>query len=321
MHYGSISGVTKSVSQLIQGTVMCSEATEDENHRLLDAALDAGINTFDTAHIYGGGQVERVFGRWIQTRGIRDRVVIVGKGAHHSPHRKRVTPEDIGHDLRESLELMAVDFIDIYLLHRDDPSQPVGPIVEALNDHQRAGRIGAFGGSNWSVDRIAEANAYAEVHGLTPFVVSSPHFSLAEQMEAPWDDCISITGDINARQRAWYEMHHNEVALFCWSSLAGGWFSGRLSRESAEKFADALYMRCYESDTNWRRLDRARELAAAKSHTVTQIALAYVLHQPFNTYPLVAGYTPEEVRGVVGALDVELSADEVAWLDLRQDER
>ncbi len=321
MHYGSISGITKSVSQLIQGTVMCSEATEDENHRLLDAALDAGINTFDTAHIYGGGQVERVFGRWVQSRGVRDRIVIVGKGAHHSPHRKRVTPDDIGQDLRESMERMGVEFIDIYLLHRDDPSQPVGPIVEALNDHQRAGRIGAFGGSNWSVDRIAEANAYAEVHGLTPFVVSSPHFSLAEQVEAPWDDCISITGDSNARQRAWYETHHNEVALFCWSSLAGGWFSGRLSRENADKYADALYMRCYKCDTNWRRLDRAQELAAARGHTVTQIALAYVLHQPFNTYPLVAAYTPEEVHGLVAALDVELSADEVAWLDLRQDER
>lgn len=321
MHYGSIAGVSKPVSQLVQGTVMLSDVTEAENFALFDAVLETGINTFDTAHVYGNGQVERVFGRWIQSRKVRDRVVIVGKGAHHNAERNRVTPEDIASDIRDSLERMQVDFIDIYLLHRDDPSVPVGPIVEALNEHQRAGRIGAFGGSNWTATRIAEANAHADANGLTPFVISSPHFSLAEQIEAPWPGCVTITGAANTQQRAWYEAHRNEVALFCWSSLAGGWFTGRLSRATAHEHKDALYMRCYGSEANWQRLERAEALGAEKGATVAQIALAYVVHQPFNTYPLVAAYTPEELQGLAASLEIELTADEVAWLDLRRDTR
>lgn len=319
MHFGTIKGVSKPVSQLVQGTVMLSDATERENFTLLDTVLESGINTFDTAHIYGGGEVERVFGRWIGSRGIRDRVVIVGKGAHHSPDRNRVTPEDIAGDIRDSLERMQVDCMDIYLLHRDDPSVPVGPIVEALNEHQREGRIGAFGGSNWTTHRIAEANAYAEAHELCPFVIGSPHFSLAEQIEAPWPGCTSITGEANAAERAWYEAHQNEVALFCWSSLAGGWFTGRLNRANADEHKDTLYMRCYGSEPNWQRLKRAKELANEKGAAVAQIALAYVMHQPFNTYPLVAAYTPDEVRGLVDTLDIELTAGEIAWLDLRRE--
>ena len=321
MHYGSIAGVAKPVSQLIQGTVMLSAATERENFALFDAVLESGISAFDTAHIYGNGEVEQVFGRWIRSRGVRDKVVIVGKGAHHDNERKRVTPKDIASDIGDSLERMDVEFIDIYLLHRDDPSRPVGPIVEALSEHQRAGRIGAYGGSNWTSGRIAEANAYAEERGLSPFVIGSPHFSLAEQIDAPWDDCITITGDANACQRAWYEEHRNEIALFCWSSLAGGWFSGRLTHENAEEYKDTLYMRCYGSEANWQRLERTEELAREKDTTIAQIALAYVLHQPFNTYPLVAAYTPEEVRGLVATLNLELTADEVAWLDLRRHDR
>jgi aryl-alcohol dehydrogenase-like predicted oxidoreductase len=321
MHYGNIPGVGKPVSQLVQGTVMLSPDTAQENFAVLDAAIEAGCNTFDTAHIYGGGEVERVFGRWIRDRNVRDQVVILTKGAHHSPDRKRVTPGDIETDMRESMERMEVDYIDIYLLHRDDATQPVGPIVEALNAHQRAGRIGAFGGSNWTAARIAEANAYADLNKLNPFVISSPHFSLAEQVEAPWDDCVTITGAANASQRAWYEAHHNEVALFCWSTLAGGWFSGRLTRANRAEHEGALYMRCYDTESNWQRLDRARELAHHNGLTIPQVALAYVLHQPYNPYPLVAAYTPEELRELVVAFDVELTADDVAWLDLRRESR
>lgn len=321
MRYGRIEGVSKPVSQLVQGTVMLSEASERENYVLFDAALEAGINAFDTAHVYGAGEVERVFGRWIASRGNRDDIVIVGKGAHHDPERNRVTPEDIASDIHDSLERLCVDHMDIYLLHRDDEAQPVGPIVEALNEHQRAGRIGAFGGSNWITSRIAEANAYAAEHALTPFMIGSPHFSLAEQLEPPWPGCVTITGDQAIPQRAWYEEHRNEVALFCWSSLAGGWFSGRLTRDSAAEHADALYMRCYGNEANWQRLERAQALATEKGATVVQIALAYVLHQPFNVYPLVAAYTAEEVSGLVAAFDIELTPDEAAWLDLRQDMR
>ena len=170
----AVPGIDKPVSRLVQGTMMVNSKQLEAGFAFLDAVLEQGCNTFDTAHVYGGGDNERSVGRWVHERGVRDQVVILGKGAHHNQDRQRVTPFDITSDLHDSLARFQFDYIDLYLLHRDDPSQPVGPIVEILNEHKRAGKIHAFGGSNWSVSRIQAANAYAAdawpggVHGQQP---------------------------------------------------------------------------------------------------------------------------------------------------------
>lgn len=229
MPYGRLTGLDKPVSRLVQGTVMISSADERASFRLLDEVFELGCTTFDTAHVYGGGDSERTVGRWVRSRGLRDRVVILGKGAHHSTHpsgdRQRVTPADISADLLESLERFGFSEIDLYVLHRDDPAVPVGPIIEVLNERRRAGFIRAFGASNWTHTRVAEANRYAAEHGLEPFRLSSPNFSLAEQLRPPWPGCVSISGPSGAGARAWYA--EQGLPLFIWSSLAGGFFSGR----------------------------------------------------------------------------------------------
>src|SRR5438132_7659596 len=155
MKHGNVQGITKPISRLVQGTVMLRAATLDASFQLLDEVFAAGGNTFDAAHHYGNGECERVLGQWLASRGIRDQVVILTKGAHHSIDRRRVTPFDITADLFDSLARLKTDHVELYVLHRDDPNVPVGPIVEILNEHHRAGRIGAFGGSNWSIERIA----------------------------------------------------------------------------------------------------------------------------------------------------------------------
>ena len=179
MIYGKVTGVGKPVSRLVQGTMPLSEDDVPGSLALLDAVYEHGCRAFDTAHGYGGGACERLLGRWINERGVRDEVVILGKGAHPYDGRQRVTPEDITSDLHESLQRLGVDSIDMYVLHRDNPELPVGPIVDVLNEHKTAGKIGVFGGSNWAASRIAEANAYAAENGLEGFTVSSPNFSLA----------------------------------------------------------------------------------------------------------------------------------------------
>ncbi len=319
MKYGRLPGLDKDISRLVQGGMMLNTKEQEAGSDLFDAVFALGCNTFDTAHVYGNGDCERALGHWINTRGIREQVVVLGKGAHHNAKRKRVTPADIASDIHASLGCLKTEYIDLYLLHRDDPSVPVGPIVEALNEHKEAGRIRVFGASNWTVDRIVEANVYAEEHGLTPFALSSPHFSLAEQLEEPWDDCITITGEAAAEQRAWYA--REQFPLFCWSTLAGGWFSGRLTRENQAEHANELYMRCYGCDANWQRLERATELGRERGLTAAQVALAYTFLQGFDVYPLVAAYVPEEFEASAAAADVVLSDGEVAWLDLRADGR
>ncbi|HEY8600532.1 MAG TPA: aldo/keto reductase [Thermomicrobiales bacterium] len=322
MQYGEVKGVGKPVSRLVQGTVMLSEADLAGSFALLDGVYAAGGRAFDTAHSYGGGEKERVLGAWLADRGVRDDVVILGKGAHPVDGRARVTPEDITADLHESLGRLGVEFIDLYVLHRDNPALPVGPLVEVLNEHHRAGKIGAFGGSNWTVERIGAANEYARAHGLVPFAVSSPNFSLAEQFRPPWPGCISVSGPQGDAARAWYR--EQGIPLFTWSSLAGGFFSGRFSRTNLDQFTAYLDRNCVEAygeEPNFRRLDRARELADERGLSIPQVALAYVLGQPDHIYPLVGSSNAEEFRQNAAALDVNLTPGELAWLDLRSETR
>ena len=322
MQYGQVPGIDKPISRLVQGTVMVSSRDLDTSFALLDEVFALGCTTFDTAHGYGAGDVERTFGRWVGERGRRDQVVIIGKGAHHNQDRQRVTPYDITSDLFDSLARLKVDHIDLYLLHRDDPSVPVGPLVECLNEHHQAGRIHAFGGSNWTPERIQEANAYARDHDLKPFVAASPNFSLAEQVREPWPNCITISGPQGAAAREWYA--REQMPLFTWSSLAGGFFSDRFRRDNLDQFESPLDKLCISSycyEDNFKRLDRARELAQERGLTVPQVALAYVLSQPLNIFALVGCRSGAEFRDNLAASELRLTPEESAWLDLRSDSR
>ncbi len=207
-------------------------------------------------------------------------------------------------------------------MHRDDPAVPVGPIVEKLNEYHEKGIIGIYGGSNWRVNRIKEANDYAAANGLKPFLASSPNFSLADQVKEPWKDCISISGPRQAEERAWYEA--NQMPLFTWSSMAGGFFSGRFNRDNLETFTeynDQIVVNSYCYEDNFKRLDRVLELAAEKSVTVAQIAVGYIFKQPLNIYALIASRSADELKQNIAAMELDLTPAEVEWLDLRRDDR
>ncbi len=316
MQYGSVAGINKPVSRLVQGTVMVSSRNSEQSFALLDEVYALGCTAFDTAHVYGQGDNERAVGSWLHTRDLREQIVLIGKGAHHNADRARVTPFDISADLFDSLARFKTEYIDLYLLHRDDPAVPVGPIIDVLNEHLDAGRVRAFGGSNWTHTRIAEAKAYAERNNLTPFAASSPNFSLAEQVEEPWPGCISLSGPSGAGARAWYR--REKMPLFTWSSLAGGFFSGRFRRDNLETFESYLDKLCassYGAEANFERLDRAEALAEQKGLSLPQIALAYVLSQPLDIFALVGCNSAAEFRANLAALDVTLTPEELSWLE------
>jgi aryl-alcohol dehydrogenase-like predicted oxidoreductase len=316
MKTGTIPGLDKPVSRLAQGTVMIGSAKLDRSFALLDGVFALGCNAFDTGHVYSNGDCERTLGRWIQERGLRDQVVIIDKGAHLNADRNRVTPFDITSDLYDSLARLKTDHIDIYLLHRDDVSQPVGPLVDVLNEHRQAGRIRIFGGSNWSHERIQAANAYAGAHGLQPFSLSSPNLALAEQFQPPWPACVSIGGQAGAAAREWYRQ--TQMPLLTWSSLAGGFFSGRLRRDNLDSLTsdhDLVCARAYGYEANFQRLDRAQALAREKGVTAAQVALAYVLHQPLKLFALVGCETAAEFAENVQAAELDLTPEQVVWLE------
>jgi aryl-alcohol dehydrogenase-like predicted oxidoreductase len=313
--YGAVPGVGERVSRLVMGSMVFSVRPIDEVHRLYDRFVAAGGNAFDTARVYGRGQTERLFGEWVRERGAREQVTVIGKGAHHDPAtgQRRVTPEAIAQDVETSLDELGMDAIDLYFLHRDDPDLPVGPIVEALNEQTRLGRLRAFGGSNWSQARIEAANEYALARGLRPFAASSPNLALPVPSEPMWLNCVSLSGDAEAQ--AWYR--RTGMPIFAWSSQARGFFSGRFAPERPEVDPDVT--RVYYAEGNWERLRRAGELAREKDATPTQIALAWVLHQPLEVFALIGPLSIAELDDCLGALEVELTPAEVAWLSLERE--
>lgn len=307
MKHIQIKGLDKPVSKLVMGSDFFRLDNGHEVSEILHHYLAIGGNTIDSAHIYCGGQSEQALGIWLDETGKREELVLFTKGAHHDQNGPRVNPEAIRHDLMTSLERMRTDYIDLYGLHRDDPATPVGVIVEALNEHLEAGRIRAFGGSNWTHQRLQEANTYAAQHGLVGFSFSSPNLSLAKPNEPFWPGCVSA--DTEALR--WYE--EQQFPLLSWSSQARGFFTGRFSPEIRD---NADLVRVFYSDENWTRLQRAQQLAQEKGVSAIQIALAYVLSQPLPACALIGPRTEAEMVSCRDGAELVLSAQELAWLDL-----
>ena len=205
--------------------------------------------------------------------------MIIGKGAH-TPH---CDPASLTPQSHESLARLGTDHVDIYLLHRDHPAVPASEFVDVLNEHHAAGRIGVFGGSNWSTARVEEANAYARAHGLQGFAVVSNHFSLARMIDPVWPGCVSAS---DPASRAWFE--REPLALFAWSSQARGFFLPQTPAPFAQSPTEAEIIRCWHSKDNCLRCsDRALE----------------------------------EIRNSLPGLGVELTASERASLNLERDDR
>src|SRR5690625_4772974 len=147
----------------------------DKVTQVMEDYLKIGGNIVDTAHIYAGGKSEEALGIWMEEQNRRDDILIFTKGGHPNAEGPRINKQAIQEEVDTSLERLRTDFIDMYALHRDDTNLPVGHILEILNEHVEAGKIGVLGASNWTVERLEEANAYAEKNGLVGFSFSSPN--------------------------------------------------------------------------------------------------------------------------------------------------
>ncbi|MEM1435709.1 MAG: aldo/keto reductase [Pseudomonadota bacterium] len=311
----------RNVSRLVMGCD--NQPSMAHASALWDHFFESGGNCFDTAWLYGGGSMEQLFGHWHQARGIRDEVVLIGKGAH-TPH---CTPEAVHRQLDESLDRLQTDYVDVYFLHRDNPDIPVGEFVSALNDEQARGRIRTFGGSNWTLPRLKAANDWAATHGQAPFRVLSNNFSLAHMVEPIWAGTETSTA---SPFRAYLESE--QIALFPWSAQARGfftpWVDAVLAADAAAADRVAIttmqpdvaeLRRTWFSDDNFERRRRAQALADERGVDLIQVALAYVAAQAFPCFPLIGARIIDETRSSAAALEQRLGPAECAWLDLRGD--
>jgi predicted dehydrogenase/aryl-alcohol dehydrogenase-like predicted oxidoreductase len=302
MRYGEIAGVNKVMSRVILG--VDNQPSIAYASAMLDDFYERGGNVFDTAYIYMGGMAEGLLGRWIENRGVREQVVILDKGAH-TPF---CTPKDLDKQFKTSLERLRTDYVDIYCMHRDNPEVPVGEFVDVINEHVRAGRIKIYGGSNWTIERVNAANEHARRTGQQGMAVLSNNFSLARMIQPPWDGCMSAS---TTEFRQW--LTDTQLPLLPWSSQARGFF---LPHVTPDFKGDDEVRRCWFADDNFERKRRAQALAERYGVETINIALAYVLQQPFPTFPLIGPRTIEETRSSMRSFEFELTADEVRHLNL-----
>ncbi|MCY3577775.1 MAG: aldo/keto reductase [bacterium] len=306
MQYVELPGVDAPVSRVVQGAISLFALDEETRLEMLDAAVEGGITAFDTAvnYAFGDISVDAMLGRWISHRGGHEDIAIIAKGCHPAPPEwthPRVNPEAIVEDIDKSRQQIGIDRLDLWMFHRDDPTVEIGILVEAVNAAIDRAHIGAWGVSNWTTARIEAALDYADAHDLRGPVANSAHYSLANQLDDPWPDVVTLTGPEREADRQWHQ--DREVDVVAWSPLAGGFLSERISRaelEAAEGFiADTA--RCYFNDDNWARRERAAEVGRRLGLNLSQVALAWALHADFSPLVIVANATIGEVEENIAA--------------------
>ena len=313
-----LAGISLTPSRICLGSVVFgSYISRDESFRVMDAFAEARGNFLDTAHIYSAwieghwGTSERTLGEWVRARGNREDIIVATKGGH-SPMEDtekigRLSRADLEHDLSESLDRLQLDYVDLYYIHFDEPSRPVGEIIDSLAALKSSGRILAYGLSNFTTDRIQAANDYAAKNDLPPCVASQPWFSLGAVANGPKAE--SPTREEEDPLRAWHL--ESGLPMIPYSSQANGYFGAANVAWAKDGFqGEPKLAGSFDSPANRRRLLRASDLAEKKDCTPNQIALAYLLNQPFPIYPIIGTGNPDHAREALGAVDITLTGEE-----------
>lgn len=289
----------------------------------LEGVLATGLNVFDTARKYGESEVS--IGHWLKNHPERrEEIVLISKGCHpHADGRSRLKPDILKKEIEESLSRLNTSYIDIYFLHRDDHRADLKEILSILDSYHKAGKIRIYGGSNWTAKRIKEANQIAKENNFAPFMASSPNASLAIWEKDPWrggDGCVSLNSRKYPEEFDFYK--ETKMPLFTYSSLARGFLTGRVKTSNlkeGKKTLDMASKYAYWSKENIERLRRAEELSSKKNCSVSQIALAYLLNQPLNLFPIVATTKVKRVEENLKAAEITLTSEELSYLSYQED--
>jgi 1-deoxyxylulose-5-phosphate synthase len=323
----TLSPSTKPLSRIILGTdsvgAVFPWSTTAETMRFLDAIVDVGCTAIDTAAIYQLGGSERLIGEWISRRNLRNRVFLITKGAHPGIpfNTSRFDLQSITADFHDSLRRLRTDHVDLYLLHRDDPSKPCEDVLALLARFHREGKCNAYGVSNWSVPRIEAAVRFLEAEGLPPLAASSPHYSLVDCTRPFFPGCLSIAGHAGDAARVFHEQ--TKLPVLAWSPLGRGLFGPHMLESKRPPWYNLGRLwsyRTYASEANFARRRRAQEAAQERGVTAAQIALAFLLSQPFPVFPIVGTHSVENMRRNLEACELRLTQSECRYLVLGQAE-
>ncbi len=280
---------------------------EDASRPFVKRAVEAGINFFDTADVYSIGVSEEVTGRLLREFTKRDDVVIASKvnGAMGpGPNDRGLSRKHIMQGIDASLRRLGTDYIDLYQIHRFDPETPIEETMEALHDVVKAGKARYIGASSMYAWQFAKMQHAADLHGWTRFVAMQNHYNLVYREEEREMIPLCIA---------------DGVGLIPWSPLARGFLagnrtadrSGDTSRARTDAFAHDLYFR----PEDFTIVERVGEIAKQRGVSNAQIALAWMLHKPGITAPIIGASKMYQLDEAIAALEIKLSADEMAALE------
>jgi aryl-alcohol dehydrogenase-like predicted oxidoreductase len=318
MEYRSLGRTGMKVSPLCLGAMMFGawgEPDHDVSIKIINRALDAGINFIDTADVYSQGESEEIVGKAL-AGGRRDDVILATKvhsqmgvqfGEQGDPNKRGNSRRWITREVENSLRRLQTDWIDLYQVHRPDPATDVEETLGALTDLQRQGKIRVFGSSTYPAHEIVEAQWVAERRGLGRFVTEQPPYSILVR---------GIEADVLPTAEKY------GMGIIPWSPLAGGWLTGRYRKghDVPESHRAQRLPGRYDlsNPSNRAKLDAAEELALLAEDaglSLIHLALAFTLAHPAVTAPIIGPRTMEQLESQLGALDVTLGDDVLDRID------
>jgi aryl-alcohol dehydrogenase (NADP+) len=282
---------------------------EDESWPFYQRGIELGINFFDTADMYSRGVSEEITGRALREYARREEVVIATKvfyPVNESPNQRGLSRVHILRSIDDSLRRLGTDYVDLYQIHRYDPTTPIEETLEALHDVVKAGKARYIGASSMYAWQFSQALYLSDKHGWTRFVSMQNHYNLVYREE----------------EREMMPLCRAEgVGVIPWSPLARGFLTGGRKREGygetkraqTDDFAQSLYYQ----ETDFEIAGRVAELAGRRGVSPAQIALAWLLHKPGVTSPIVGASKMRHLEEAVAALEIQLSEDEVKFLEER----
>lgn len=314
MNYTNLGKSGLKVSRLCLGTMTYGSSKwrnwvldEEQSRPFIKRALELGINFFDTANMYSLGASEEVVGRALRDFAKRDEVVIATKvffPMGEKPNQGGLSRKHIMDAIDASLRRLGTDYVDLYQIHRLDKETPLEETLEALHDVVKAGKVRYIGASSMFAWQFTQALYTADLCGWTRFVSMQNHYNLVYREE----------------EREMIPLCREEsIGIIPWSPLARGFLAGNRTRnksgETARAQSDKFAHDMYYQDGDFAIADRVVELAKRRGVAPAQIALAWLLHQPGVTAPIIGATKMNQLEEAVAALEIQLSKEECAFLE------
>jgi aryl-alcohol dehydrogenase-like predicted oxidoreductase len=292
------------------GNVFGWTVPETEAFRLLDAALDAGLNFIDTADVYSrwaagnkGGESETILGKWFVKTGKRKEVILATKvGLEMGEGKKGLKAAYIRQAVEDSLRRLQTDFIDLYQAHKDDPETPLEDTLAAFDTLVKQGKVRFIGASNYSGARLAEALETSRKHGLASYISLQPHYNLMERS--------TFEGELLP------VVEKYQIGVIPYYSLAGGFLTGKYrSQQDTEKTARGATVQKYLNQRGFGVVAALDEVAHAHGSTPARVALAWLLARSGVTAPIASATNKKQLADLAEATKLKLDAESIEKLN------